>query len=120
MQQKQTITQQPTCIITIDAQTSFETILTQALDETFTALGIKQQVYSQLKTKYQILPWQTAENIDALTAALKDMFGDASLLVELKIMSQLHSKTPKTKFNLNADEELTLCGYLNNLKASFS
>jgi hypothetical protein len=119
MQQKQT-NQEPTCIITIDAQTSFETILTQALDETFTALDIKQPVYTQLKTKYQIHPWQITENLDGFTAALKEMFGDASLLVELKIMNQLHSKTPKTKYHLQADEELTLCGYIKNLKASFS
>lgn len=121
MQQKQT-TQNPqsTCIITIGAKTPFETILTQALDETFTQIGVKQYVYTQLKTKYQIYPTQIADNLDVFTAALKDMFGDSSLLIELKIISQLHSKTPKTQYHLQSDEELTLFSYLKNLKESLS
>lgn len=125
MQHKQTLTQntEPTCMITIGNKTEttpFETLLTQALDETFTTLGVKQQFYNHLKTKYRLHPWQTAENLDVFTAALNEIFGDASPLVELKIISQLHSKTPKTRYRLNGGEELTLCGYIKNLKASFS
>ncbi|XHH08851.1 MAG: hypothetical protein ACFCUE_14980 [Candidatus Bathyarchaeia archaeon] len=129
MQSKQTqINPESTCIIiTLDAEntkpantSTFNTILTQVIDETFSQLGCKQNIYRELEKKYAINLQEISENPDAFVAALKDMFGESSLLVELKIMSQLHSKTPKTKYRLHAEEELTLCGYLKNLKASLA
>jgi len=125
MQLKQTVTQknqEPTCIITIGAKNNinrptFESILTQAVDEAFSSLGCKENIYSQLETKYAICPQAIAENPDAFASALKEMFGDSSLLVELKIMSQLHSKTPAIKYYLHTEEDLTFSAYLKNLKA---
>jgi hypothetical protein len=127
MQIKQTI-QKPTCIITIGDINSnathnkpaFESLFTQAVDETFSCLGCKQKIYQQLEIKYDVTPQAIAENLDAFAAALKDMFGDASLLIELKIMSLLHSKTPKIKYHLSAKETLDFCSYLKNLKAFLS
>ncbi len=123
MQLKQ-VTQQnrePTCIITIGAKTdtdksSFIAILTQAIDEAFSTLGCKQNIYSQLETKYAITQTGMAENPDAFVAALRDMFGESSLLIELKIMGLLHIKAPKVKYYLRAEEELNLSSYIKNLK----
>jgi hypothetical protein len=129
MKPKQSITQtsrEPACIITIGAKThkentaSFETILTQVVDETFSQLGCKQNIYRELETKYTISPKSIPDNPDVFVAALKDMFGESSLLVELNIIQLLHSKTPKIKYRPRNLDEFTLCGYIKNLKASFS
>jgi len=124
MQLKQTAiqkNQEPTCIITIGAKTNtnrptFESILIQAVDEAFSSLGCKENIYGQLETKYQINPQTIAKNPEAFASALKEMFGDASLLVELKIMSQLHTKTSQIKYYLHT-KDLTFSAYLKNLKA---
>lgn len=124
MQLKQTTqkSQEPTCIITIGAKNNtskptFKAVLTQAVDEAFASLGCKDNIYRQLETKHAITPKAISENLEAFTSALKEMFGDASLLVELKIMSQLHSKTTSIKYYLHTEEDFTFNAYLNNLKA---
>lgn len=121
MQLKQTQQNpEPTCIITIGAHketksSHFESILTQAIDEAFTSLGCKQNLYLELEKKYALRSQAIAENPDAFEAALKSMFGDASPLVELKIMGLLHNKVPQIRYHLRADEELTLSSYIKNI-----
>jgi hypothetical protein len=114
--------QEPTCIITIGAKTNtnkptFESVLTQAVDEVFSSLGCKENIYSQLETKYALPPLSIALNIEAFASSLNEMYGDASLLVEIKIMYQLHSKTSSIKYYLHTEEDFTFSAYLKNLKA---
>jgi hypothetical protein len=117
------LTQQKTrepILITIGAKDTnmptFDTIVIQAVDAALSTLSNKQNIYCQLETKYGISLLDIADNLEAFTAALKDMFGEASLLVELKILSQLHIKVPKFKYRLGKDQELTLNGYLLKMK----
>jgi hypothetical protein len=119
MQTNQTTqTQEPTCLITVGTENklTFDAVLTQTIDEAFSTLNCQKEIYLQLETKYKITPQIVTQNIDAFTDALKDMFGEASLLIELKIISQLHSKAPDFKYYVGKDQELTLSGYLSGLK----
>ncbi len=121
MQLKQTQqNQEPTCLITIGAHketksTHFEAILKQAIDEAFNSLGCKQNIYLELEKKYAVHQQAIAENPDKFEAALKNMFGEASLLVELKIMGLLHNKVPQIRYHLRSEEELTLSSYIKNI-----
>jgi hypothetical protein len=122
MQINQTI-QQPKihspCIIVIGAKNStkpcFDKIVIQAVDSALSVLDNKQEIYRQLETKYALSQLEIADNPEAFTAALKGMFGDASLLIELKIISNLHNKFPDFKYRCK-NNELTLSGYLQKMK----
>ena len=126
MQINQTTQQQKRepCIITVGSKNTtiltFESILIQAVDTAFSTLNNKQNIYCQLETKYAISLLDIADNPEAFAAALKDMFGEASTLIELKIVSLLHSKAPQIKYCLRKDEEFTFCSYLQNFKIFLS
>lgn len=112
------------CIITIGSKKTtiltFESILIQAVDTAFSTLNNKQNIYRQLETKYDICLLDIADNPAAFAAALKDMFGEASTLIELKIISLLHNKAPQIKYHLLKNEEFSFCSYLQNFKNSFT
>lgn len=122
MQTNQTTQQQKIqpCIITIGAKETntltFDLVVIQAVDTVFSTLNNKQNIYRQLETKYALSLLEIADDSEAFSAALKDMFDEASLLIELKIISQLHSKSPDFKYYVGKDQELTLSGYLSGLK----
>ncbi len=122
MQINQTIQQQKTlnrCIIVIGAKDTtkpcFDTVVIQAVDSALSALNNKQEIFRQLETKYALSQLEIADNPEAFTAALKDMFGDASLLIELQIISHLHNRVPDFKYRCK-NQELTLSGYLQKMK----
>lgn len=73
---------------------SFETAVTESIDEVFTTLGenVKQAVYSYLENKYGIRKEQIPSMIEVFTNAIESIFGDAAKLVELKIIEKLQSK----------------------------
>jgi hypothetical protein len=115
---QQTKTHNP-CIIVIGAKETikpcFDTVVIQAVDSALSILDNKQEIYRQLETKYELSQLEIADNPEALTAALKDMFGDSSLLIELKIMINLHNKVPDFKYRCK-NNELTLSGFLQKMK----
>ena len=75
-------------------KTSFETAVSESIDEVFTTLGenVKQAFYSYLENKYGIGKEQIPSMIEGFTDAIESIFGDAAKLVELKIMEKLQSK----------------------------
>jgi hypothetical protein len=126
MQINQTIQQPKThnpCIIVIGAKETtkpcFDTVVIHAVDSALSILDNKQEIYRQLETKYKLSQLEIADNPEAFTAALKDMFGDSSLLIELKIISNLHNKVPDFKYRCK-NQELTLSGYLQKMKKYWS
>jgi hypothetical protein len=126
MQINQTTQQQKTqepCMIIIGAKDTnkptFDTIIIQAVDAALSTLNNKQEIYCQLETKYALSQFDFADNPEAFTAALKDMFGDVSLLIELKILTQLHNRAPNFKY-VCKNQELTLSGYLKKMKKYYS
>ncbi len=123
MQINQTIQQQAIhepCIILTGAKNpnvpTFESIITQAVDAAFSALGNKNEIYHVLETKYSLSRKNIAYNTDAFEAALKDLFGEAVGLVEISLIQNLHNNAPKFRIHLPKDQELTLNSYLYGLK----
>lgn len=80
---------------------SFETAVTESIDEVFTTLGenVKQAVYSYLENKYGIRKEQIPSMIEVFTNAIESIFGDAAKLVELKIIEKLQSKVKGSLIN---------------------
>ncbi len=124
MQINQTIQkhQEPTCLITIGTESSpnsskltFDSVLTETLDEVFSSLECKQNIYRQLDAKFGISRQAISENTKAFTDALENLLGEASLILEIKIMTLLHNKVPKCKYCPDK-EELCFSGYLENMK----
>ncbi len=124
MQANQTIQehQEPSCLIIVGAESNsnsskltFDSVLTETLDEVFSSLGCKQSIYRQLDANYGVSRQAISENIKAFTDAFENLFGEASLILEIKIMNQLHSKVSKCKYYPDK-EELCFSGYLENMK----
>ncbi len=114
--------QEPSCLVIVGTESSpnsskltFDSVLTETLDEVFSSLGCKQSIYRQLDANYGISRQAISENTKAFTDALEDLLGEASLILEIKITSFLHSKVPKCKYYLGK-EELCFSGYLENMK----
>jgi hypothetical protein len=89
----------PTAIISITekkekSEISFDETVTESIDEVFASLGenVKQAMYSYLENKYRMRKQQIPRMIEDFTNAIELIFGDASKLVELKIIEKLQSK----------------------------
>jgi hypothetical protein len=73
---------------------TFETAVTEAIDEVFTSLGenVKQAMYSYIENKQGIKKEQIPNSIEGFTNAVESVFGEAAKLVELKIMEKFSIK----------------------------
>jgi len=118
--------QEPSCLIIVGTESSphsskltFDSVLTETLDEIFSSLECKQNIYQQLDAKYGINIQAIIENTKAFTDALEDLLGEASLILEIKIISLLHNKVLGFKY-YPGKEELCFNGYLENLKKFLS
>ena len=98
-------------------KTKFETAVTEAIDESLSALGenIKQAIYLQLENKYSIRKEEVPFKIEAFTNAIELTFGQTAKLIEIGIIDKLHGKIEgfvhKTKKN-----ELVFTDYIADLQ----
>jgi len=85
---------------------NFETEVTEAIDEVFTTLGenVKRAVYSYLENNYCIRKEQIPSNIEGFSTAIESIFGEASKLVELKIMEKLQGKVKGFTYKSSSNE----------------
>ena len=99
------------------SKNNFEAALACAIDEVFTALGenVKQATYRYIENKYAVKKEQIPRQIEGFTAALESIFGDASWLVELRIMEKLQGKTQGFSYKSNC-KEIIFVDYLKALK----
>ena len=95
----------------------FETILTAAFNESLLAFGesIPQIVYSQLENKFYIRKEEVPHKIEAFVSAIESIFGESALLVETKIMENLHGKIRGFAYK-TPKKELFFADYLATLK----
>jgi hypothetical protein len=102
----------PTFEITIESsQTTFSETFLEAVENAFIMFGDKasQAIYGYLKDAYGVSRADLPYKVDIFALALENLFGKASVLVELKIMATLHRSAPEFKFSLNADELSFVC-----------
>ena len=84
---------------------NFEAALSESIDEVFTSFGedVKQAVYGYLQCNVGVGKEQIPGYIEEFVGAVELFFGDAALLVELKIIESLRCKVksfaykPKSK-----------------------
>ena len=89
---------------------TFETAVTEAIDEVFTSLGenVKQAMYSYIEKKQGIKKEQIPNSIEGFTNAVESVFGDAAKLVELKIIGKIQNKVKGFSYKSKRDEILFL------------
>jgi hypothetical protein len=75
-------------------KTKFETAVTEAIDESLSALGenIKQAIYRQLENKYSIRKEEIPFKIEAFTNTIEFLFGQGAKVIEIGIIEKLHGK----------------------------
>ncbi len=98
-------------------ENNFKTALTQAIDEVLTSLGenVKQATYNYIENKFEISKDQIPSILDEFTSGIESLFGNATVLVELKIMEKLQSKTTGFMYKSNG-REIFFADYLNALQ----
>jgi hypothetical protein len=116
---------EPACLIVVGSEgaklstKSFDHALLKALDATFSSLECKEKIYSQLERKHGISRQDIPKNIKAFTNALEEMFGEASLILEIKIIHYLRNNVKDFKYHPNK-EEVSFISHLENLKTFIS
>lgn len=116
----------PACVIYLNEmktqKTSFDNILIEAVDSTFTKLlgdHCKQTIYANLASHYGISKENIPRNIEGFANALEQIFGRSAVLVETQIMQALHAKTSNIQV-FQASEDLSFEGYVETLRRSFN
>jgi hypothetical protein len=91
----------------------FNKLLLKALDSTFSVLGDsgKQAIYRNLKNKYgltkEAIPNNTAKFVDAI----EEVFGQAAVLLEARIIHALHNEV-KDFVYFPGHDKISFAGYL--------
>lgn len=119
LNQTQTILK-PTCVIVAGTEKAsekhaFDYLLLDAFDTVLSSLECKQEIYSQLESKYNITCHRLPVDINIFVDIINDLFNEAALILELKLIQELHSKTPAFKY-FPSKEEIDFSEYLMKLK----
>jgi hypothetical protein len=103
----QTLTELATPIITTEIKNvDFKTVITKAIDETLSILGenVKQSFYVQLKNNFGLRKDEIYLDLDLFTQANKAIFGKSSMLLEIRIISNLHKQVDNFSFKTEKGE----------------
>ena len=103
-----------------ECSTDFKSIVTQAVDETLSSLGreVKPAFYFILEKKFGLNKEDIFNNIESITRTIESIFGESSLLLEIRIMRNLHGKVKTFEYKTNKGE-LSFRDYLAALRNSF-
>lgn len=85
---------------------SFETAVTESIDEVFSTLGenVKQAIYSYLENRYSMRKELIPSMIEEFTDGIESLFGDAAKLVELKIIEKVQGKVKGFCYKSKSEE----------------
>ncbi len=97
----------------------FNSVVLDSLNTLLSSLGCKKQVFHLLKEKYKINYYTVSKNVQAFTKALEEIFGEASPILEIKMMHLIHDKVPKFSY-YPGEETLSFNSYLKNLQYGFA
>jgi hypothetical protein len=121
---KQTITEHQTAFI-IDlsienqqSKKSFDHVFLETLDSVLSCLGesCKHAIYAQLERQYAMSREDIPSNVKAFAAALEKLLGSGAGILEIKILSILHSKVGQFSF-FTDDADLSFVAYLQGLRS---
>jgi len=102
-------------------RSSFDLMLLETVDSVFSALGspCKEAIYAALETGYGLKRTAIPRNVKTFAKALEDIFEDASLLLEAKIIQMLHRKANAFKFH-SKKRDLSFVDYLESMRRTFN
>jgi hypothetical protein len=118
MEQQLTILCSPRLVLINElCETKFEKAVTEAVDESLSALGncSKQTIYRHLENRYGIRKEEIPRKIAGFTHAVEETFGSVAKLIEIKIIKNLHSKNRDFHYATNKDE-LNFIEFINRLQ----
>jgi hypothetical protein len=95
----------------------FNAIVLGAVDSALSVLGenSKQAVYNYMEKKCNLSREVIPSRISDFAGALDKVFGKAALVLEVRIMHELHEKAAEFKYHPSA-EGLSLAGYVEGLR----
>ncbi len=98
---------------------NFEELFLGAIDSVFSEMGnqSKQAMYGYLERVHGIRRDEIPAKMDAFVAAVEEVFGQASRLIEIQIMQALHRKVSDFKFAESAGS-LSFEAYVRALRLS--
>jgi len=100
----------------------FQRIMLKTVDEALSLLGkkAKQSIYSQLEETFKIAKQDIPLEIERFTAALEEIVGLGSILLEIEIMKHFYEKVgPEFKYS-SKQKNLTFTEYLTATRAFLS
>lgn len=98
-------------------ETSFDQTIRQAVDLTFSKLGVKvkQTLYSSLEVDYKLSKEDIPNKIGEFVNALEKIFGTSALLLEIDVMKTIRQRIPEFKCAAK-NPDLAFVDYLASLK----
>ncbi|HUK85166.1 MAG TPA: hypothetical protein VLU95_04820 [Candidatus Acidoferrum sp.] len=113
----------------ITAQTKFDELLSEAVDETLSSLGetVKNTIYFQLENSFNIPKKEIPNQIDEFSNIIQKIFGFGASRLEINLMKNLHSKI-NTNIKVTEYEwplskwvmaDMSFCEYVNATRKSF-
>jgi hypothetical protein len=100
----------------------FQRIMLKTVDEALSLLGkkAKQSIFFQLEETFKIAKQDIPLEIERFTAALEEIVGPGSILLEIEIMKHLYEKVgPEFKYS-SKQKNLTFTEYLTATRAFLS
>ncbi|HLN88900.1 MAG TPA: hypothetical protein VK253_02430 [Candidatus Binatia bacterium] len=96
---------------------NFDNLLVEAVDSAFSMLGdlAKQAIYLHLKNSFGVCREEIPYQIEDFVNALEQIFGPGALLLETRILENLHNKVPIFRVS-SKKEELFFLDYLKYLR----
>jgi hypothetical protein len=97
---------------------NFDTVVLCAVDSALSVLGesSKQAVYQYLEKRCRLNRGAIPAHISDFDDALTRLFGKAALMLEARIMQELHQKAEEFKYH-PGKEDLSLVGYVEGLRS---
>ena len=98
-------------------ETSFETTIIEAVDESFSSFGhsCKQAIYFQLENTFNITKQEIPFKIEDFADSLEQIFGIGARLIDLKIIEALHEKIRDFTY-FPEKEDLVFTEYIESLR----
>jgi len=102
------------------AETKFEKLLLEAVDEAFDSLGnsAKQAIYFHLERKFKISKKEIPNRINDFTKGLEKIFGVGAKFLEILIIRKIYEKTGKS-FKWKENKEFLFQEYVAAARHSF-
>jgi hypothetical protein len=101
----------------IGGRNDYETLVLEAIDQTFCGLGekVRDSIYAALKRKYALNKEEIACKPATFTAAIENLFGPGADVLEIKMMQAITRKVNGFTFS-PIDSSLNFVEYLTALR----